>query len=167
MKFTRTPDEGELVCCKTVVGGHQDVYRGKVLHILPTEDEIMLEVFAVDYGVKNVVPMNCVTEITPLGRREPFQVNKSSLDSVGSSIDSVESSLDSVESILDSMESSLDSMESSLDSMESSLDSVESSLDSVESILDSMESSLDSVESSLHSVESSLDSVVQISPQNA
>ena len=70
---------GELVCCKTMVGGHEDVYRGKVLQVLPTQDEIMLELFAVDYGFKNVVSLNCVTQITPLGRREPFQVKERGL----------------------------------------------------------------------------------------
>ena len=73
-KFTRIPDAGELVCCKTMVGGHQDVYRGKVLQVLPAQDEVMLEVFAMDYGFKNVVSINCITQITPLGKREPFQV---------------------------------------------------------------------------------------------
>ena len=56
-----------------MVGGHQDVYRGKVLQVLPTKDEVMLEVFAMDYGYKSVVSMNCITQITSLGKREPFQ----------------------------------------------------------------------------------------------
>ncbi|CAB3994718.1 Adenylate cyclase type 6, partial [Paramuricea clavata] len=72
-KFTTVPEVGELVCCKTMVGGHQDVYRGKILQVFRTQDEIVLELFAVDYGFKNVVPLNCVTRITALGRQEPFQ----------------------------------------------------------------------------------------------
>ena len=73
-KFTTVPEVGELVCCKTMVGGHQDLYRGKILQVFRTQDEIVLELFAVDYGFKNVVPLNCVTRITALGRQEPFQV---------------------------------------------------------------------------------------------
>ena len=57
-----------------MVGGHQDIYRGKVLQVFPTQNEVMLELFAVDYGFKNVVSLECVSRITPLGRQEPFQV---------------------------------------------------------------------------------------------
>ena len=59
-----------------MVGGHQDIYRGKVLQVLHTDDEVMLELFAVDYGITNVVPMNSVIQITTPGRMQPFQVKR-------------------------------------------------------------------------------------------
>lgn len=69
------PKIGDLVCVKTMVGGHQDIYRGRVLKVFPsTPDGAMVEVFALDYGFKNVVAAESLRQLTTLGRKEPFQV---------------------------------------------------------------------------------------------
>ncbi|XP_028404921.1 uncharacterized protein LOC114527466 [Dendronephthya gigantea] len=84
-KFTTAPEVGDLVCCKTMVGGHRDIYRARVLQVLTTDVDIiiiMLELFAVDYGFKNVASLDCITRMTHLGRKEPFQARLCCLDGV-------------------------------------------------------------------------------------
>ena len=79
VKYKTAAEIGELVCCKAIVGGHEDIYRGKVLQVFPTQDEVMLELFAVDYGINTVVSLDCVSRITPRGRQEPFQVTRTGI----------------------------------------------------------------------------------------
>lgn len=63
-----------------MLGGHPDYFRAKVLQALPTQDGVMLEVFAVDYGCTNVVPLDSVSRLTQLRRKEPYQVRPSLLE---------------------------------------------------------------------------------------
>ena len=75
VKLTVPPKVGDLVCIKTIVGGHQDLYRGKVLQVLATDQETLVEVFALDYGYQNVVSTHCLRVLTAAGREEDFQVH--------------------------------------------------------------------------------------------
>lgn len=59
---------------KTMIGGHQDIHRLKVTEASLTLDGTMAEVFAVDYGFKNVVAVDSLRELPALGQKEPFQV---------------------------------------------------------------------------------------------